>query len=57
MYQAHVRMLDGQPVPSIDKVLSLFEPYTQVVKWRKLGAPVEFGHQKRALHYPGGGVG
>ena len=43
MHQARARVLEGQPVPSTAKVLSLFEPYTQVVTRRKLGAPVEFG--------------
>jgi transposase, IS5 family len=43
--QAQARVLDGQPVPSTAKVLSLFEPHTRVVKRRKLGAPVEFGRQ------------
>jgi transposase, IS5 family len=43
--QAHSRVLAGLPVPSTDKVLSLFEPHTRVVKRRKLGAPVEFGRQ------------
>ncbi len=45
MRQAQARVLEGQPVPSTAKVLSLFEPHTRVVKRRKLGAPVEFGRQ------------
>jgi IS5 family transposase len=45
MQQARARVLVGRPVPSTAKVLSLFEPHTQVVKRRKLGAPVEFGRQ------------
>jgi IS5 family transposase len=45
MQQARARVLEGQPVPSTSKVLSLFEPHTRVVKRRKLGAPVEFGRQ------------
>lgn len=45
MQQARARVLDGQPVPSTAKALSLFEPHTRVVKRRKLGAPVEFGRQ------------
>jgi transposase, IS5 family len=45
MQQARARVLDGQPVSSTAKVLSLFEPHTRVVKRRKLGAPVEFGRQ------------
>jgi IS5 family transposase len=45
MHQAQARVLEGQPVPSTAKGLSLFEPHTRVVKRRKLGAPVEFGRQ------------
>jgi transposase, IS5 family len=43
--QAQQRVLDGQPVPSAHKVLSLFEPHTRVVKRGKIGAAVEFGRQ------------
>ena len=42
---AHARVLDGQPVPSAQKVLSLFEPHPRVVKRGKIGAAVEFGRQ------------
>jgi transposase, IS5 family len=45
MRQAQARVLDGQPVPSAQKVLSLFAPHTQVVTRGKLGAAVEFGRQ------------
>ena len=45
LHQARARVLDGQPVPSPAKVLSLFEPHTRIVVRRKLGAPVEFGRQ------------
>ncbi len=43
--QAQKRVLDGQPVASTEKVLSLFEPHTRVVKRGKAGAAVEFGRQ------------
>jgi len=43
--QAQSRVLDGVQVPSPQKVLSLFEPHTRVVKRHKLGAAVEFGRQ------------
>ena len=43
--QAQRRVLAGQLVPSTEKVLSLFEPHTRVVKRGKLGAAVEFGRQ------------
>lgn len=45
MQQAQARVLDGQPVPSTAKLLSLFEPHTRVVVRRKLGAAIEFGRQ------------
>jgi transposase, IS5 family len=43
--QAQRRVLDGQVVASREKVLSLFEPHTRVVKRGKLNAAVEFGRQ------------
>lgn len=43
--QARRRVIDGQPVASREKVLSLFEPHTRVVKRGKLSAAVEFGRQ------------
>jgi IS5 family transposase len=45
MRQAQARVLDGQPVPSAQKVLSLFEPHARVVVRAKVGAAVEFGRQ------------
>ncbi len=43
--QAHARVVAGHPVPSLQKVRSLFEPQTRVVKRAQAGAPVEFGRQ------------
>jgi transposase, IS5 family len=43
--QAQARVLDGQPVTSTEKGLSLFAPHTRVVKRGKLHAAVEFGRQ------------
>jgi IS5 family transposase len=43
--QARRRVLDGQQVPSREKVLSLFEPDTRVVQRGKATAAVEFGRQ------------
>jgi IS5 family transposase len=45
LVQARRRVLAGRPVPAAEKVLSLFEPHTHVVKRAKAGAPVEFGRQ------------
>src|SRR5262245_51292164 len=45
IHQARRRVLEGQPVASREKVLSLFEPQTRVVQRGKTGAAVEFGRQ------------
>jgi IS5 family transposase len=43
--QATRRVLDGEVVPAKDKLLSLFEPHTQVITRHKPGKPVEFGRK------------
>ena len=43
--QARRRVLDGEVVPAKDKLLSLFEPHTQVITRHKPGKPVEFGRK------------
>ena len=45
IHQAQRRVLDGQAVPSREKVLSLFEPHTCVVQRGKARTAVEFGRQ------------
>jgi transposase, IS5 family len=45
IHQARRRVLDGQPVASREKVLSLFESHTRVVQRGKTKAAVEFGRQ------------
>ncbi len=47
IHQAQRRVLDGQPVASREKVLSLFEPHTRVVQRGKTKTAVEFGRQAR----------
>jgi IS5 family transposase len=37
------RVLQGEVVPAQDKLVSLFEPHTQIIVRRKTGKPVEFG--------------
>jgi transposase, IS5 family len=54
MEQARRRVLEGQPVASTAKVLSLFEPQTRVVKRGKMGAAVEFGRQVMLDEVEGG---
>ena len=41
--QAQRRVLDGKPVPAADKLVSLFEPHTAVIRRGKLATPTEFG--------------
>jgi transposase, IS5 family len=41
--QAQRRVLDGEAVPAADKVVSLFEPHTAVIRRGKLPTPTEFG--------------
>jgi transposase, IS5 family len=52
--QAERRVLKEDPVPSGEKVLSLFEPHTQVVPRFKAGKPVEFGRKIRLDEVEGG---
>ena len=41
--QTTQRVLDGQPVPARQKLVSLFEPHTAIIRRGKFQAPVEFG--------------
>ena len=43
--QAKRRVIDEQVVPATEKLLSLFEPHTQIIVRHKAGKPVEFGHK------------
>lgn len=43
--QAHRRVLAGAVVPAAEKLVSLFEPHTQVIQRHKPGKPVEFGRK------------
>lgn len=43
--QARRRVLQGEQVPSEQKVYSIFEPHTDLVKRGKVDKPVEFGHK------------
>jgi IS5 family transposase len=52
--QAERRVLQGDPVPAGEKLLSLFEPHTQVVPRFKAGKPVEFGRKVRLDEVEGG---
>ena len=45
IHQARQRVLLGEPVPAQEKLVSLFEPHTRVLRRHKTGTPVEFGRQ------------
>jgi IS5 family transposase len=42
--QARRRVLEGQTVPNEEKLFSLFEPHTELLKRGKAGKDIEFGH-------------
>ena len=42
--QAARRVLDGEQVPNDEKLFSIFEPHTELLKRGKAAKPVEFGH-------------
>jgi IS5 family transposase len=52
--QAWRRVIEGESVPAGDKLLSLFEPHTQVVPRFKAGKKVEFGRKLRLDEVEGG---
>jgi len=43
--QARRRVLEGQDVPVAEKIFSIFEPHTDLIKRGKAGKPIEFGHK------------
>ncbi|AMV40940.1 hypothetical protein VT85_26130 (plasmid) [Planctomyces sp. SH-PL62] len=52
--QAERRVLKDDPVPSSEKLVSLFEPHTQVIPRFKAGKPAEFGRKLRLDEVEGG---
>jgi IS5 family transposase len=42
--QAQRRVLNGESVPNVEKVLSIFEPHTELIVRGKASKPIEFGH-------------
>lgn len=53
--QATRRVIEGEVVPNKEKLLSLFEPHSQVIVRHKAGKPVEFG-RKVLLDEVDGGI-
>lgn len=43
--QAERRVIQGESVPATEKIVSLFEPHTQVIRRHKSGKAVEFGRK------------
>jgi hypothetical protein len=43
--QARRRVLDGEQVPNAEKIYSIFEPHTNLIKRGKVRTPVEFGYK------------
>jgi transposase, IS5 family len=43
--QARRRVLQGEQVPTAEKIYSIFEPHTDLIKRGKVLTPVEFGHK------------
>jgi transposase, IS5 family len=42
---ARRRVIEGESVPNVDKLFSVFEPHTQLYKRGKAGQPMQFGRQ------------
>lgn len=43
--QASRRVLQGQKVAACDKIVSIFEPHTDIIRRNKTNKPVEYGHK------------
>lgn len=42
--QTRRRVFEGEKVPATEKLYSIFEPHTELLKRGKAGKPIEFGH-------------
>ena len=43
--QSRRRVLEGEQVPNAEKIYSIFEPHTDLIKRGKVQTPIEFGHK------------
>jgi hypothetical protein len=43
--QARRRVLEGEQVPNAEKIFSIFEAHTDLIKRGKVQTPLEFGHK------------
>ncbi len=45
LHQARRRVLQGEQVPNAEKIYSIFETHTDLIKRGKVQTPIEFGHK------------
>jgi len=45
VHQTRRRVIEGGQVPANEKIYSIFEPHTALIKRGKVGKPIEFGHK------------
>jgi IS5 family transposase len=50
--QARRRIIHGEAVPNEEKLFSIFEPHTELLKRGKAGKPIEFGHMIQIQQVP-----
>jgi IS5 family transposase len=43
--QSRRRVLNGEQVPTLEKIYSIFEPHSDLIKRGKVQTPIEFGHK------------
>lgn len=51
--QARRRVLEGERVPNAEKLFSIFETHTELLKRGKAGKEIEFGHMIQIQQVPG----
>lgn len=54
VHQTRRRVLQGEKVPPEDKIVSIFEPHTDIIVRGKANTPVEFGHKILLVERKGG---
>jgi len=50
--QSRRRVFEGESVPNDEKVFSIFEPHTELLKRGRAGKPIEFGHMIQIQQVP-----
>jgi transposase, IS5 family len=53
---ARRRVLEGETVPNEDKIFSIFEPHTELIKRGKQPVPIQYGHNVLVVEDAGGFV-